>query len=143
MKHTYAILAMLVIALLVGCASTTAPAASTPIPSQAAPQPPAQQPAAQTAPQTGVQAPPAAANGISTVVLIENFNFNPAEVTIPAGTTVVWTNQDTVDHSIIGDGFSSQAFGRGQSFESTFSTPGTYSYHCGIHPNMQGTIIVQ
>lgn len=81
------------------------------------------------------------------------FSFFPNDLTIPAGTTVTWVNQDAVVHTVtsgtsndsIGepDGlFDSGLFGAGESFEYTFTERGTYTYFCTPHPWMQGTITV-
>jgi plastocyanin len=78
-----------------------------------------------------------------TVVKINNFAFAPASVTIKAGETVTWVNEDGVDHQIKGDSFSSPQLAKGQSFKFTFPTAGSYNYICSIHPSMKGTIVVQ
>lgn len=77
-------------------------------------------------------------------VTIQNFVFSPASVTVPAGTTVTWTNLDTAPHQVASDtqAFSSIALGQGGKYSFTFTTPGTYPYHCSIHTFMKGTITV-
>jgi len=84
----------------------------------------------------------------STSIIIKNFAFTPDMLTIKSGTTVTWTNQDSPPHQIGSDSGSSVAFSsnplpNGASYEFTFTAPGTYSYHCTIHPSMKGTIVVQ
>jgi len=76
---------------------------------------------------------------------ISNFAFVPPALTLAAGTQVQWANQDATVHIVVADdtSFSSSGLGRGQSFSQTFSTPGTYSYHCSIHPFMKGTVVVK
>lgn len=76
-------------------------------------------------------------------VSIKNFAFSPATLTVPAGTTVIWTNNDTVDHSVNAATFNSQVLHPGDTFSYTFTQAGTYPYTCGIHPNMTGQIIVR
>jgi len=81
-------------------------------------------------------------------ITIQNFAFNPATVTISAGSTVTWVNQDGVPHNIINDAsspmsFNSGVLAQGKGFSYTFTDPGTYSYHCSIHPSMLGKIVVQ
>lgn len=82
---------------------------------------------------------------------IQNFVFVPASVTVPAGTTVTWTNQDSPPHQIVSDAtslfstgamFMSTQLTQGQKFSFTFNNAGTFAYHCGIHPFMTGTITV-
>jgi len=78
-------------------------------------------------------------------VTIESFLFKPASVTVPAGTTVTWKNLDQATHSIVSDKagqFSSKNLLTGQSFSFTFTEPGSYPYHCGIHLAMHGTVTV-
>jgi plastocyanin len=79
----------------------------------------------------------------SNMVTIKNFAFSPASLTIKAGTTVTWTNQDSASHTISSASFSSGNLATGDKFQFTFTNPGTYAYSCGIHPSMQGTITVQ
>ncbi len=88
-----------------------------------------------------------AANNKVTIKLA-NFKFEPARVTIAAGTTVVWQNGQG-RHTIEGDKgeFKSPVLTAGQTFEFTFDKPGTYAYHCGFHgeaggKDMAGTIVV-
>ena len=78
-------------------------------------------------------------------VLIKDFVFEPAEIKVKPGTTIVWNNQDAAAHEIhtnIRD-YQRESFGQGESFEIDFISPGTYNYHCHIHPRMSGTIIVE
>lgn len=80
----------------------------------------------------------------SQTISIRGYTFTPAAVTVPRGTTIQWTNGDTVPHTVAADGgqFSSGNIGVGQSFSFTFDQPGTYAYHCGLHPAMTGTVTV-
>lgn len=71
--------------------------------------------------------------------------FQPALLEAPAGTTVTWVNASAVAHSVAGDdlGFDdSGLIDPGQSFSTTFDTPGTFTYHCAPHPGMEGVIVV-
>lgn len=79
------------------------------------------------------------------IVTIENLAFSPSTITVKAGSTVTWINNDPMSHTITGDtsGPKSSALSNKQSYSYTFKTPGTYSYHCSIHPSMKGTVIVQ
>ncbi|MEK7636352.1 MAG: plastocyanin/azurin family copper-binding protein [Patescibacteria group bacterium] len=78
-------------------------------------------------------------------IAIENFAFNPAEIKIPVGSTVVWTNKDTIKHTATADNgiFDSGLLGIRESFKFTFTKPGIYPYHCTPHPGMLGKIIVE
>jgi plastocyanin len=75
---------------------------------------------------------------------IKDFAFDPATIEIAAGTTVTWTNNDTVAHTVSqsGGGFESGKLDPGMTFSFTFDTPGTYEYFCQFHPNMKATIVV-
>ena len=78
-------------------------------------------------------------------VKIDNFAFAPATLTITAGTTVTWKNEDDSPHRI-GDKngtFKSAALDTDDTFSHTFTVPGEYAYICTIHPYMAGTIIVK
>jgi plastocyanin len=80
-------------------------------------------------------------------VTIKSFAFSPQEMTVKQGTAVTWTNEDNVPHTIVTDAgateaFSSDALGQGGAFTFTFTKPGTYPYHCSIHPSMKGTVTV-
>ena len=78
---------------------------------------------------------------------IDNFVFNPAAITVSAGTTIVWTNRDDIPHTVTDaahpPGFRSAALDTDDSFSFTFMKPGTYRYFCSLHPHMQGTVVVQ
>jgi plastocyanin len=77
-------------------------------------------------------------------VAIKNFAFSPATVTVTAGSTVVWTNDDSIQHDITFNGGSivSNVLNHNDTFSHTFPTAGTYHYICSIHPFMHGTVIV-
>ena len=76
---------------------------------------------------------------------ISNFAFNPTPVNIQAGTQIVWTNHDGDAHTVVADDGSFQAgvLNQGQAFSQIVTAPGSHSYHCSIHPFMNGTIVVQ
>ena len=104
-------------------------------------------------------------------VTIDNFSFNPAALTIPAGTRVTWTNRDDIPHTVTdatdprgtksggtksggtksggtksggtkSGGTKSGALDTGASHTRTFATAGTFAYFCSLHPHMQGTVVV-
>lgn len=92
-----------------------------------------QTPAQQGAPVTGV-----------TKMNIQNMTFMSANIQVKVGTTVTWTNQDNVPHSVVfKNGMKdSGLLSQGQSFSYTFNTPGTYQYYCDVHPYMVATVTV-
>ena len=81
----------------------------------------------------------------ATVVIAKNFMFSPNPLTVPAGSTVTWTNHDEEPHTVVGDTglFRSGAMDTDESFSFKFDQPGTYHFICSIHPQMVGTIVVQ
>jgi plastocyanin len=78
---------------------------------------------------------------------IRNFEFQPATVTISAGDTVQWKNEDSAPHTATADptqsGFDSGTIKSGASWSYVASAKGTYNYICTIHPYMKGTLVVQ
>ncbi len=70
--------------------------------------------------------------------------FSPETLTVPAGTTVTFANEDGSNHKIkFADGTISERLRHGASYTRTFSAPGTYAYGCAIHSKMKGTIVVE
>lgn len=71
--------------------------------------------------------------------------FDPHSVNIPVGGQVQFNNTDTVEHHPVADdgSWSGDLSANGGAFSHTFTTAGTFSYHCTIHPNMTGTIVVK
>ena len=80
-------------------------------------------------------------------VEIKDHAYNPATITVKVGTTVTWTNQDSVRHDVVAtnasaDAPSSELLARGESYSFTFNKTGTYDYYCTPHPYMKGKVIV-
>lgn len=78
-------------------------------------------------------------------VMIQGMAFTPSSLTVAAGTKVTWLNNDNVAHTVTSDNalFDSGKVGAGGTYSYTFSTAGTYAYHCTIHPGMTGSITVK
>jgi len=79
-------------------------------------------------------------------VVIQNFSFKPAHITIKRGTKVIWINRDSTAHTATannGRSFDSGRLGPGQRFSHTFKRAGKKSYHCEIHPDMKGSVTVK
>jgi plastocyanin len=68
--------------------------------------------------------------------------FSPGSVTINAGGSVTWKNDDAQDHTTTSSGWDLKVTA-GNTVSRAFATKGTFLYHCTIHTNMTGTIIVQ
>jgi len=83
----------------------------------------------------------AATTGVSEV----DFDFVPATVTIGVGDTVLWTNNSSDVHTSTGGSWDSGTMNPGATFSHTFSSAGTFPYHCTFHQSlgMVGTVIVQ
>ena len=77
-------------------------------------------------------------------VKIGNFTFGPQELKVKAGTTVTWTNEDDIPHTVVSpNNFRSKALDTDGTYSFTFTTPGAYKYFCSLHPHMTGTIVVE
>jgi plastocyanin len=105
-----------------------------------------------TAPGTTTTAPGTTTTGGATTtagagqfqVAIANFAFSPAELTVPVGSKVTWTNNQATNHTVTSDtgAFGSPTLAQGDTFEFTFTQAGQFPYHCSIHTTMTATIIV-
>jgi len=88
--------------------------------------------------------PPARAATVN--VSIVDFAFQPNAISVQIGDTVIWTNNGGAPHNVTSDGgagpLNSPNLGTGDTYSFTFVSEGTYSYHCGIHASMKGTVTV-
>lgn len=119
----------------IACGSSSSPTPTTPSPT------PAPAPAA---------APPPTATSTSVTIpvgaqTLGNRAFNPDEADVTIGSTVEWTNTDSVSHTSTSNvaGWDSGIVAPGGKFSFTFQTAGTFQYHCAIHPGMVGTVVVR
>jgi plastocyanin len=78
-------------------------------------------------------------------VEIRGYEFAPQTLTVTAGTTVTWINEDETPHTVSegGRAFRSAALDTGERFSHVFATPGEFTYICTLHPMMVGTVIVK
>lgn len=78
-------------------------------------------------------------------VTIQGMAFSPQTLTVPVNTTVKWTNNDGISHTVTSDTalFDSGTISSGDTYSFKFTSTGTFNYHCKIHPGMTATIIVQ
>jgi plastocyanin len=85
-----------------------------------------------------------AATGSSKTITIQGYAFSPTTLSVPVGTKVIVTNRDSVPHTWTSDNgtFDSGTLDQGQSYSFTFTTAGSYRYHCTVHPYMVGTVSV-
>jgi plastocyanin len=133
-----------VMTLLAACATPDTTAAGPPAPAQTS-QPSSHEVgmAMRSASSPGAGAPDAPV--ATDTVVIQSFAYSPATVTIKAGTTITWTNQDQDPHTVTamnGGPFHSPTLNNGESFRYTFTTPGRFDYLCTIHPFMTATVVV-
>jgi len=91
-------------------------------------------------------APPSDPNAVT----IQNNTFNPGNRTVASGTTIKWTNNDSVPHTVTSGSsgnetgvFDSGNIAPGATYEFTFTQAGTFSYFCKVHPSMTAQVIVQ
>jgi|GEM_PF-1915225 len=91
--------------------------------------------------------PTVSAQSNQTVTIeIKDFKFTPDTVTVPVGAKVIWTNKDSVSHTVTSDvagTFGSELLKQNSTFEVTFTKAGTFDFHCEPHPFMKGKIVVQ
>jgi len=93
---------------------------------------------------TTIPVPQTTSSVSANTILIKNFAFDPASMTVKAGSTVRWENKDSVPHRILfADGADSTVLAASQSWSRKIDQAGTYDYACTIHPTMQGTVIVE
>jgi len=84
---------------------------------------------------------PVATNEVS---MAKSYRFDPETITVQAGDTVTWTNEDNFTHTVQVEGQGDHEVDRGESVEITFDEPGTYEYVCTLHSkDMRGTVIVE
>jgi plastocyanin len=71
--------------------------------------------------------------------------FRPAQLTVAAGTKVAWVNKGSKAHTVVSNDklFDSGLVNIGGEFSHTFTTPGTYLYHCAPHAKMVGRLVVK
>jgi plastocyanin len=89
--------------------------------------------------------PTTSAQAADSEVKIGNFTFAPQRITVKAGTTVIWINEDDIPHTVASSSklFKSKALDSEDKFSFTFTTPGIYEYFCSLHPHMTGAIVVE
>jgi plastocyanin len=75
-------------------------------------------------------------------IVICQFAFAPADLSVPAGTEVTWRNADDFNHTATGESFDSEPIEGGTTFSHTFDTAGSFPYVCTIHSGMAGTVTV-
>jgi plastocyanin len=132
---------MVVVGMAVVALAACSPAQTPSAPGQS---PPGQSMSGMAMPTT-TQSTSDAAVATNTVA-IKNFAFDPATITVKAGTTVTWTNSDQDPHTVTSDGkagpLNSKPLNQGDTYQYTFAVPGTFSYLCTIHPFMTATVTV-
>ncbi|MGW3414942.1 cupredoxin domain-containing protein [Streptomyces sp. NPDC000888] len=91
--------------------------------------------------------PPGQASAATYSVTMKGYAFSPASLSVPVGSTVTWTNQDTAPHDVKTTSgpvsIHSPMLDKGESWSFTFSTAGSYGYYCTVHPDMTAGITVR
>jgi plastocyanin len=92
--------------------------------------------------------PPGSGTAVSIVsgaATLTTTAYTPNPITVAVGGTVTWMNNDSIAHTSTANGgtWNSGTMAPGASFSTTFSSAGTFQYHCTIHPGMVGTVTVQ
>ncbi|MFJ8910864.1 plastocyanin/azurin family copper-binding protein [Amycolatopsis sp. NPDC102389] len=86
------------------------------------------------------------ANAATQQVMMQNYAYGPAALTVRVGDTVTWMQHDQAPHDVVTTSapvtFRSPQLSAGQSWSYTFTKPGTYSYYCSVHPDMRATVTV-
>ena len=92
-----------------------------------------------------IAAAPATAQPAAATVKISNLTFAPQTVTVAAGATVTWINDDDLPHTVtaVDKTFRSKPLDTGDTVTFTFAKPGEYAYFCSIHPMMIGKVVVK
>jgi plastocyanin len=128
-----------------GMAPAPAPQAQAPAPAPQMPGMPAPQaPVPAPAPQAPAPAP-APRQAETVTVKMAGTAFAPAAVKVHKGDTVVWSNADTLDHTVTSSAgriLASSAINPGKTYKHTFNATGTFRYNCSIHPDMRGSVVV-
>ena len=87
-------------------------------------------------------AAPTASASKSETVTIKNFSYKPGTIRIDPGDRVVWANLDDVKHTATSPSFTTGKIKPGKAVAVKFGSRGTYRYHCTIHPDMTGKVVV-
>jgi len=87
------------------------------------------------------------ASAVNAVSMGDNF-FQPVGMTVPAGTTVQWRNDGVLPHTVTSDTVAARTFDSGilrtgGTYSLTFDAPGSFAYHCDVHPEMTGAVVVE
>ncbi len=88
---------------------------------------------------------PEASAPVAALVDIFDFDFGPSTLTVPSGTMVTWTNSGPSAHTVTSDdgAFEGDTLLHDEVLSVVFDSPGTFDYHCAIHPEMQGRVTVE
>ena len=93
----------------------------------------------------GAPAAASTAAAVAATVHMKNFAYVPASVTVHAGDTVAFVNDDDEAHTVtaVDKSFASGGLDTGDTWKHVFAKPGSYKYFCELHPFMKGTVVVK
>ncbi|MFA6255936.1 MAG: cupredoxin family copper-binding protein [Candidatus Absconditabacterales bacterium] len=147
MKKTTLFLGVISLLVIAGCGQSTTPIVQTSTTPTTTTTTTQQTPTPTTTTTTTPKSAPTPTTNVITSksISIANFQFSPASTEISVGGTIHRTNNDSVPHLVVADdgSFQSATLQPGDSFSHTFAQAGTFTYHCSIHPSMQGTVTVK
>jgi plastocyanin len=94
---------------------------------------------------SGISAAAAHPKSTTHTVVIEAVRFDPQELTVKTGDTIVWINHDPFPHTVtaVGKQFDSHEIATGRSWKYTASKAGVFAYACSLHPTMSATLRVE
>jgi len=92
-----------------------------------------------------IQIASAGSNSAAIPVQIDRLRFTPVTLEVAVGAQVTWTNKENLVHDVTADDnqYFSSTLGTDETYSHTFTAPGTYAYHCSIHPFMKATVVVR
>lgn len=145
MNWLIASFALSIVLTLAACGGSSTAQSSSPAPTQAS--------AATTAPTdtpttAAAQATTAPSGSVVQVKIVEvnnKYSFQPAEITVPKGGKIMWTNTSDAPHTVTSDTSAFTASSnlmQNDTFSMVMTTSGTFAYHCSIHPYMKANIVV-
>lgn len=139
--------AVCTLALLAGCGSGSSGTSGSTTASGSTANTPSASIKPNTTPKFASPPPSAPVRSGLVQIAYRNIAIDPDTLRVKTGSTVRWTNFDSVEHNVTSEGgpqrFASKTFGEGQSFQIKMTKPGTIHYECTIHPtSMNGTIEV-
>lgn len=95
--------------------------------------------------ETSNSAQPTSVDSLDVLIDVFDYKYHPADISVPRGAEVTWVNDDKVQHTATerNGQWDTTVLSEGEAIQIKFSRPGTYNYHCTIHPYMTGKLTVR